>query len=53
MCQIGKKQECVFCDCCNEWLHKNCFLLETNVFEKLGNSNEVYVGILHVLLELS
>ena len=37
---IGKKQECIFCDCCNKWLHKKCSLLETNIFETLGDSNE-------------
>ena len=41
MCQgIGKKQECIFCNCCNKWLHKKCSLLETSIFETLGDSNE-------------
>ena len=37
---IGKKQKCIFCDCCNKWVHKMCSLLKTNVFETLSNSNE-------------
>ena len=37
---ISKTQECIFCDCCNKWSHKKCSLLETNVFETLGNSSE-------------
>ena len=39
---IGKKQECIFCDCCNKWLHKKCSLLDTNGFEILSNSNELW-----------
>ena len=37
---IGKKQESIFYDCCNKWLHKKCSLLATNVFERLSESNE-------------
>ena len=37
---IGKKQERVFCDRCNEWFYKKCSLLGANVFEELGNRNE-------------
>ena len=38
---IGKKQECIFCDCCNKCLHKKCSLLD-NGFGILSNSNETW-----------